>query len=37
MKDEIVTRTGADEYAIQVNEPYDDSYDNMAGVAQEDQ
>lgn len=37
MKDEIKKQTGADEFSVQVTDPYDPDYDKMVNVAQEDQ
>lgn len=37
MKDEIKNQTGADEFSVQVTDPYDPDYDKMVNAAQEDQ
>lgn len=37
MKDAILKRTGGDEYAVRINEPYAPKYKNMVNQAQEDQ
>lgn len=37
MRDEIQEQTGADVFSVRVTEPYDPDYNNMVGVAQEDQ